>query len=156
MLKIYKKNVSSILKVGQEKKYISPFFTIQKLPRWGFWLALSQRMRWWAGDRSWQLGEALVHLLYIYYMFAWFASLLYQNKQDDSYNDNTRLWAKQHCDHRETQIFVCLLCSFVCFVCLFVCLFVCFFLFVMFASPGFLLPHSSRQARTLLACFAPL
>ena len=67
--------------------------------------------------------------------------------------DNMRLWAKQHCDHRETQIFVCLLCSFVCFVCLFVCV---FFLFVMFASPGFLLPHSSRQARTLLACFAPL
>ena len=125
MLKIYKKNVSSILKVGQEKKYISPIFTIQKLPRWGFWLALSQRMRWWAGDRSWQLDEALVHLLYIYYMFAWFASLLYQNKQDDSYNDNTRLWAKQHCDHRETQIFVCLLCSFVCFVCLCV-FFVCY------------------------------
>ena len=37
-------------------------YKLNALPRWDSWPALSQRRRWWARDRSWQLDEALVHL----------------------------------------------------------------------------------------------
>ena len=42
------------------------------LPRWDFWPALSQRRRWSAGDQSWQLDEALVHLFYNHISFLHF------------------------------------------------------------------------------------
>ena len=155
MLKIYKKNVSSILKVGQEKKYISPILLFKNYLDGVF--GLLYHKGWDGGQETGAGSSTRLWFTFYTYIICLLGLPLYCIKTNRMIHtmmyDNTRLWAKQHCDHRETQIFVCLLCSFVCFVCLFVCV---FFLFVMFASPGFLLPHSSRQARTLLACFAPL
>ena len=60
------------------------------------------------------------------------------------------------------HISLCLLVYlFICFLCWFVRIFSCLCLLIglfkqTFVSPGFLLAHSSRQARTLFACFPPL
>ena len=89
--------------------------------QWDFWPALSQRRRWWAGDRSWQLDEAFLIIFGSPFFTPFFTP---------------PAWLQ---------------------------VVVCFFLFLAsvclkksFVSPGFLLAHSSRQARTLFACFPPL